>query len=749
MKHIVAVCFAALLCSTAGAQSVCLPAPRLLTVVPMGGQVGTTVEVTITGEHLEDTEELSFSHPGLSATHKLDDKGQPVPNQYVVQIAADCPVGVHDARVMSRLGISSARAFSVGTLSEVTRTQANTTLETAMALEVDSICNASMTNRSVDYYTFQAQQGQRIVIDCAASGIDSKLTPVLIVADATGADLQVERRGGAIDFTAPETATYVVKVHDLTFSGSTSHFYRLALQAAQPEQVVPRLLATRQVSSFSWPPVGLSDEAALAEAEPNNSAKDAMQITLPCDISGSFYPAADVDTFEFEAKKGEVWWVEVASERLGRPTDASAIVQHIQGSGDDQVVTDVAELTDIAHPIKVSSNGYSYDGPPYHAGSPDILGKVEIKADGRHRLQLLDLFGGTRSDPRNVYRLIIRKAQPDFAVVAWALHMGLRNGDRNALSKPMALRNGYTMPIEVVTVRRDGFDGDIELQLENLPEGVTATGLKIPAGQTRGIMLVTAHEDAPRGLTRAVFTGKAIINDSEVVRPCHLASMKWPVPNAKSEIPAPRLMADVPVSVGGSESTPITIAPAQSEIITATVGEKLTIPLQQTVRCEFSGPKMSLNTYGAGFEKAAAFDVSLTADKSEAVLDLAALKVQPGDYTIAFYGSAVAKYSYHPQAVAAAEAVLEAAKVQAAALETEAKSLAENAAAATEQDQAAAKQAVQDIEARKKAAAAAVKAAEQKLAAATNAAKPKDIVDIVVSKPIQIRVEAAAETAKK
>jgi len=250
-------------------------------------------------------------------------------------------------------------------------------------------------------------------------------------------------------------------------------------------------------------------------------------------------------------------------------------------------------------------------------------------------------------------------------------------------------------------------------------------------------------------LTRAVFTGRAMINDTEVVRPCRLASMKWPVPNAKSEIPAPRLMADIPVSVGGSEATPITIAAAQDDVVLATVGEKLTIPLSQQVRCEFSGPKMTLNTYGAGFEKAAAFDVSLTADKSEAVLDLAALKVQPGDYTIAFYGSAVAKYSYHPQAVAAAEALLEAAKKEAAAIETEVKSLVENAAAATEQDQAVAKQAVQEIEARKKAAEAAVKAAEQKLTAATNAAKPQDIVDIVVSKPIQIRVAAAAESAEK
>ena len=75
--------------------------------------------------------------------------------------------------------------------------------------------------------------------------------------------------------------------------------------------------------------------------------------------------------------------------------------------------------------------------------------------------------------------------------------METRNGDRAALSKPIALRGGGTMALEVVAVRRDGFDGEIELAMEDLPEGVTATGLKIPAGKNRGIMLITAAEDAP------------------------------------------------------------------------------------------------------------------------------------------------------------------------------------------------------------------------------------------------------------
>ena len=109
------------------------------------------------------------------------------------------------------------------------------------------------------------------------------------------------------------------------------------------------------------------------------------------------------------------------------------MVQHVSGEPAEWKLTDVAEFDDIASPIKPSSNTYSYDGPPYDGGSLDILGKLEIKHDGLHCLQLRDLFGGTRSDPRNIYRLIIRKAAPDFALVAWGFHMELRNGDRSAL----------------------------------------------------------------------------------------------------------------------------------------------------------------------------------------------------------------------------------------------------------------------------------------------------------------------------
>jgi hypothetical protein len=568
------------------------------------------------------------------------------------------------------------------------------------------------------------------------------MNPVLIVADAEGRDLVVERRGGSLDFTVPADGVYVIKVHELTFQGGAEHFYRLAIQEVAADAPVTRLPSTREVSSFSWPPANLTQDASATETEPNNQHAQAQKISLPCDLAGSF-PAADVDTFEFTAKKGEVWWVEVASERLGRPTDPSIIVQQVTGEGAEEKLTDVVELSDILSPIKRSSNGYAYDGPPYNAGSSDILGKVEIKEDGVYRLQLSDLFGGTRNDPRNVYRLIIRQAAPDFALVAWALHMELRNGDRAALSKPIALRGGTTMALEVIAVRRDGFDGEIELAMEDLPEGVTVGGLKIPAGQSRGIMLLTAKQDAPRGMRIAKFLGRGKIGDAEITRTCQLASMAWPVRDASGEIPAPRLLADIPVSVGASEFAPISLAATESKVWEATAGESLKIPLKHVRREEFSGDIMSLRTFGAGFDGAPGFEVSLKTDQSEAVLDLAKLKTPPGDYLIAFYGSAVAKYRYNPEAVIAAEFAHKQAQQEAADAVKESERLAQEAATAAADQKSAVEKSAQAAAENKKAADAALAAAAKRLQEAIQQSQPKDIVDIIVSEPIAIRVKAA------
>ncbi len=724
-------------------QSVGLPAPRLLTTMPMGGTVGSQVEIKISGENIEDADEMYFSDTRLKASRKLDASGKPEANKYTVTIGNDCPVGIYEARVMTRLGISSSRVFSVDTLPESIQKSPNTSIATAMELAIDSICNGVMTAKSVDHYRFNAKQSSRYIINCAAKGIDSKLDAVLILADANGQDLVAERRGGVLDFTAPNDGSYMIKVHELTFRGGSEFFYRLSLQEVPTTSPLPVFASTKSVSSFSWPPEGLPEKATLAELEPNAPAQS-QKITLPCDIAASFFPAADVDCYEFAATKGDVWWIELASERLGLPTDASILVQRATGEGATQTWNDVAEFTDIASPMKPSSNGYAYDGPPYDAGSADILGKLEIKEDGIHRLQVTDLFGGTRNDSRNVYRLVVRQAAPDFALVAWPLHMELRNGDRAAFSKPIALRGGATVAMEVVAVRRDGFDGEIELSMEGLPEGVTARGLKIAAGKLRGIMLISAAQKAPRAMANAKFLGRATVNGQSVTRPCRMAELKWPVPDSWSEIPEPRLVSDVPVSVSGFESAPLTIAAAENKVWDVAANEKLTIPLKHIRRSEFSAATLQLKTFGDGFERVPQFDVNLTEDGSSAVLNIANLKTPPGDYLIAFYGGAVAKYRYCPEAIPIAESLQRQAEKEASAIGEELKKLESDAASAS--SSGAESKAVSDAtlataKAKQQAAMAALAAATEQVKQATQKAQPRDIVDIVVSEPIAIHVK--------
>lgn len=714
------ICLLSVFAVSALAQQVTLPLPRLLTIMPMGGQAGQNVEVTITGENIEEVTELTFSTPKITA--------KPVAgavNKFTVSIAADAAVGVYDARVMSRLGVSSVRAFSVNKLPEVVRTKANNTLETALPLAVGSICNATMTKRAVDFYSFQGVKDQPVAIDCAAVGIDSRLTPVLILADGKGADLKVNRTGGMIDFTPPADGTFIIKVSDLTYQGGERHFYRLALQKS-PAEPQPQ---TQTVSAMSWPPAGLAASAAAKEVEPNN--KDAQKISLPCDLSGAFFPAADVDTYEFTAKKGETWWVEVASERLGRNTDPFVLVQQVK----DGKFTDVAELYDIAPPMKVTSNGYSYDGPPYDAGSPDVLGKFEVKEDGTYRLQVRDLFGGTRSDPHNIYRLIVRQAAPDFSLAAWAVHMTLRNGDRASLSKPMALRQGDARAFEVVVQRRDGFDGEIEIAMEGLPQGVSAAGLKIAKGKTYGHLILTADEKAPRGFSLAKITGKAVIGGKEVVRPVRLASMEWPVKDAKGEIPAPRLMADIPVSVTDSEQAPLSITLAENKVFEAKAGETLKIPLKLAWRNEFNGTSIKVKAYGEGFSAIKEFDIPLKAATHELALNLAELKIAPGDYTFALQSLGICKYRYNPAAVPLAEAEQKKAEAALAAAAAEAKKIAAT-------DAEAAKKAAE----KQKAAEAAMTAASTRMKSVTAAADPKDTVEILISQPIRVSVKPAAPT---
>lgn len=736
--------------ATALSQQVCIPGPRLLTLVPMGGQAGTTVEVTITHQHVDAARELLFSTPRITAKPVIAADGKPVPDRFLVTIAADAPVGVHDARIMSRLGVSSPRAFAVGDLPEVIRTAPNTSIATALPLPANVVCNAATTERAVDYYSFEAVKGRRVVVDCNTTGIDSKLNPVVIIADAAGNDLLVSRDGGPLDFTPPADGTCLVKVHGLAFQGGPEQFYRLALREAPGTGPVPRQPVVRRVSGFSWPPEGLAAEAVATEIEPNDGSAPPQRISLPCDIAGTFVPATDTDIFEFPAKKGEEWWVELASERLGMDTDPFVLVQRVGTADGKETVTDVAEIDDIAHPMKPGTfiPASTYTGPPYFAGSPDVLGRITIAEDGIHRVRVRDLLGGPGTASGSGYRLVIRRATPDFAVVAWAAHLQMRQNDFGTFAKPIALRAGGTMAFEVVAVRRDGFDGPIEIAMEGLPPGVRASGLTIPPGKQQGMLFITADATATPAFSIAKIFGRARIGDAEAVRPCPLAAVVWSIDYAPNDFPRSRLTADVPVSVTDFEKAPASIAAAEAKVWEATAGETLKIPLAVTWREEFNGVALKLKPLGSVFAAVKPIDLPVKAATAEAVVDLAALKTPPGEHLLCFSGIGVVKHRANAEVATLAEEERKRAEGEVAAATAAAKDFAEKAAKAAEAEKPAATKAAAAATERQKGAEAALARAAAHAKAMTEAAAPKDILDFLVSEPIRISVKPAPPPAK-
>ena len=283
-----------------------LPEPRLHWIYPPGGQLGTSVDVTIQGVDL-DTDadgalELVFSHPGITAEQKMspqspENEPQPLPDQFVVHIADDVPTGIYEVRIRGRYGISRPRPFAVGQLPEVLEQGGNNTLETPMSLEVNSVVSGRAGGDSYDVYQFPASAGQRVLIGCDAWGLDSRMDATLTLCDAAGNQLaysrDVRRNEPLIDFTAPADGNYLLQVYDFTYRGGDSYFYRLSVSTQPhldfvfPPAGVPGTTGTFTLYGRNLPGATAADGVAI-----DGAALQQMQveINIPAEPPGPVAP---------------------------------------------------------------------------------------------------------------------------------------------------------------------------------------------------------------------------------------------------------------------------------------------------------------------------------------------------------------------------------------------------------------------------------------------------------------------------
>src|SRR5262245_21440707 len=309
-------------------QGPALPAPRLLSVMPAGARAGSTVEITLTGQDIEEAEALFCSQPGVQA--ELIDKGtaagtdpkKPVPItvKFKVTVPPDTPLGIHDLRLISKWGISNPRAFVVGDLNEVLEKESNNDVAEAQRVELNSTVNGVIASPTdVDYFAFTGKKGQRVVVSCLTSSIDSRLSAALQLYNSSG-QLRPSNRhyhysDALLDCTLPADGAYHVRLYSFAYiEGGPDYFYRLSISTAPwidavfPPVVEPGKPAQVTVYGRNLPggqadPTAVLDGHALEKVTVTVNAPKAPLALQSLAFSGHVPPnMSGLDGFEFRLR---------------------------------------------------------------------------------------------------------------------------------------------------------------------------------------------------------------------------------------------------------------------------------------------------------------------------------------------------------------------------------------------------------------------------------------------------------------
>jgi hypothetical protein len=646
-----------------------LPAARLNSIFPPGGQSGTTVECTVAGQDLDGLSGLYFSRPGITA----ESLG---PNKFKVTIADNVPFGPVDVRGITARGLSNFRAFSVGDRPEAIENEPNDTLDKAQHVSLPIVIEGRIDKATdVDYYVFAAKKGQRILIDCWAWRLDSLLDGTLLLLDAKGKELDSSGdyygKDPFLDFVAPEDGEYVVKVWDFVYGGGSDYVYQLRigadphLDALLPAAIKPGEKATITLLGRNLPgalPVeapslesisrdveipdtptslrggeavrppqatldgmayrlvtpegasnpiflGFASDLVVVEHEPNPKATEAQEVPFPCEVNGTFDPPGDVDFYAFKVPKGEKAIVETIGERQSGLIDP--FLAGFDPSGKRMFSAD-------------DSNGRNIGELRFTTSTRDVRWEFTSNNDGFYRVQVRDLYFQQRGEPRFRYRLSVRRPRPDFRLVAVPTH--------DVHPDATSVGRGSRAWLDLLVHRADGFDGPIQVEVTGLPPGVTSEPIVIGPGENSAPIVFNADKEAPIGHAELTITGKATIDGKDMIRTARGGGLTWPTVNT----PGIARMADsIPLAVREPSPFVLTATPETHELAP---GSKLTIPIK-LARAEDWAESVQLSGYRLP-QGATVPLVTIPAGQTEGKVELTLpTDLKPGEFTFIINGA--------------------------------------------------------------------------------------------------------------
>jgi hypothetical protein len=425
-----------------------------------------------------------------------------------VTIDAGTPSSDRELRLVTRIGLSNPVRFVVGSLPEVVEEEPVGARAPAAALLVPPVLvNGQVLPGDVDRHGLYARRGQRLVIEAQAR----RLIPYL--ADAVPGWFQArmslrDESGAEVAFAddyrfdpdpvlfceIPKDGTYTLEISDAIYRGREDFVYRVSIAEAP---FITRLFplggkaGTGTVASVAgwnlpcdsvkldtrpgeddvrWTGVQQGDQASnrvpyavdslplCQEAEPNDGIAAAQRIAPAQIVDGRIGRPGDTDVFAFDGHAGTDVVAEVFARRLGSPVDS------------------VLRLTDAAGGV-IEWNDDREDKLSglltHHA---DSYLRARLPADGTYFVRLADVQ--SHGGDEYAYRLRVGWPRPDFAAVVTP----------SSVNVPA----GRAAPVWVHVVRRDGFDGDVDLALVDPPAGFKLDGAQVPRGRDKVRVTLTA-----------------------------------------------------------------------------------------------------------------------------------------------------------------------------------------------------------------------------------------------------------------
>ncbi len=409
--------------------------------------------------------------------------------------------------------------------------------------------------------------------------------------------------------------------------------------------------------NFGQAPVVLENDAGGPAG--NDTPETAQEVTVPAEIAGRIDKRGDRDWYVFSAKKGEVYMIEVFSQRLGAASDMFLSLRNPpppppkepppkEPPPKDPKAKEEKAKEPPPPPPKVGPEIVFLDDNPallnnkvfYNLTRDPPAYRFVVPADGKYYIQVGSHLGSTHFGPTAFYRLRITAEHPDFRLIV------LPPDDFRP--EACSVGKGGNINFILLVERLDGFKGEVNLAVEGLPKGVTAAPQVVGLNVKEALLAVSAAADTPVFTGEIKVKGTATVNGKPVVREARPATATWPVTPLQNIPTVTRMDRNLVLAVRDKPPYSL-VAAIDNKMVTHgnKANVKLTLnrlwpDMNQPVQIQPIPPELPPNVTFGG--------VTIAPKQNAATLVLnVPANVPPGSYSLVFRSFAPVPFAKNPK----------------------------------------------------------------------------------------------------